>query len=145
MRKIFILVVVIASVMLIYKSTNRSEILVFSIGNNHGDIVYNPENARITDIILDIEKNKEIEDKYMQNILVKASHIEIDITSFVSLNNYKAVLSQMEDLEKLFALLRKYSKEKIEIKLLTEQSEIARYTNHKIAILSKNYDIIITR
>jgi len=145
MKKIIILILIILSIALIYRYTNRKDFLVFSIGNDEGDISYKPENARVTDIIIDIVANREIEDRKIQNILVKAKEVIIDLNNFVILNSHVGLITQLNDLKEVFTLLRKYNKEKITVILLDEQSELAEYANKKITLLSKKYGIEVIR
>lgn len=145
MKKIFFLLVLCFLVFTIYMITNRKQRLVFTIGNKEGDYYYDKEDMHISEITMSIEQNEEIRDKKIQQILVKSSCIQIDCNSFFKLTSYDRILTQMNDLEELIVLLKKYCKEKIEIILLKEDSELSSYTNKKISILSQKYDIIITR
>lgn len=145
MKKIIILILICASIFMIYYFNNKNEKLVFSIGNDTGDVFYKLENGRITDIIIGIETNQEIGDYDFQYLLVKATTISIDINSFMVLNSYSSILNQLNDLEKLLILIKKYSKEKIVIILIKDNTEFAEYANQKISILCKKYDIMITR
>jgi len=145
MKKIIIFFLITISIALIYKYTNKKETLIFSIGANFGHISYKMENARVTDIIIDIETNREINGRKIQNILVKATEVIIDLNQFIHLNSHVGVTSQLKDLKEAFALIRKYNKEKITVKLLDEQGDLARYANQKISILAGEYDIMVTR
>lgn len=145
MKKIIILILICLVIFIIYSFNNKKEKLVFSIGSKHGDIFYKLENARITDLIIGIESNQKIGKYDFQYLLVKATTIDITISEFIVLNSYSGIVSQLNDLSKLFNLLRKYSKETIKIKLIEESSDIAEYTNQKISILCKKYDIMVTR
>lgn len=145
MKKIFFLLVLCFLVFTIYMITNRKQRLVFTIGNKEGDYYYDKEDMHISEITMSIGQNEEIRDKKIQQILVKSSCIQIDCNSFFKLTSYDRILTQMNDLEELIVLLKKYCKEKIEIILLKEDSELSSYTNKKISILSQKYDIIITR
>lgn len=145
MKKILFILLLCLSIFLIYHITNKESKLIFSIGNETGDIYYVKDDMYITEIIMRIEQNEIIGDMAIQQILVKASTIEIDANAFFKLTSHEGIASQVNDLEKLFSLLRKYSKEKIQIILINEENDLTEYANNKISILSSKYDIIIKR
>lgn len=145
MKKILFLLFIVMITFSIYKFTNKKSTLYLSIGNTNGDYYYQKEDIRISEIVMSIEQNEKIKDKPFQQVLIKSAKIKIDANALFRLSNYDRILTQMEDLEELFVLLRKYCKERIEIILLKEDSELASYTNKKISILCQKYDIIITR
>lgn len=145
MKKIIIVIFIFILIFMIYYFNNNKEKLIFSIGNNTGDVSYQIENARITDIIIAIETNEKIGKYDFQYLLVKATTINIEIGKFIVLNTYSNILTQLNDLEKLIILLKKYSKETIKINLINDKTEEAEYANQKISILCKKYDIIVTR
>lgn len=145
MKKILLLIFIIILIILIYVFTNKKSNLIFSIGNDTGDINYTPNNYRVTDIILDIENNINIDGFDIQNLLVRATRINIDLSSFITLKDYPSILSQITDLETLLKLIRKYTKEEICILLLEEKNILAEYANKKIILLSKKYDIMVVR
>lgn len=145
MKKLFFLLMISILIFSIYKITNRKSNLFFSIGNTNGDFYYNKEDMHISEVKMGIEQNEEIHEKKIQYLLVKSSRIQIDCNAFFRLTSYDRILTQIHDLEELIVLIRKYCKEKIEIILLQEQSELADYSNKKISILCQKYDIIIKR
>lgn len=145
MKKILFLSFIVIVTFSIYKFTSKKSTLSISIGNTNGDYYYQKEDMRISEIVMSIEQNEKIKEKPFQQLLIKSAKIEIDANAFFRLSNYDRVLTQIEDLEELFILLRKYCKEKIEIVLLKEEGELASYTNKKISILCQKYDIIIKR
>ena len=57
MKKILLLLLLFLSVIIIYVFANKKQKLAFSIGIENGDINYVPVDYRITDIIIDIEDN----------------------------------------------------------------------------------------
>jgi citrate lyase alpha subunit len=144
MKKIIVIVIVIMLILAVYKNTRKEEFLSFSLGGI-GDIIYEAKDKRITDIIIDIESNIEIDGRPIQNILVKASEIEIDLNQFITLKTYDSAITQMKDLEVLFSLLKKYCKENISVILIRGDNELTEYTNQKIAILTNKYDIMLKR
>ncbi len=143
MKKIIYILGIFLLVFGIYERLQKKESFTFSIGNKEGDIYYDQEDLRITEISMNIEQNTKVQGKEFQQILVKTPLIILDVNSLFHLTNYHSVLTQLDDLEELLKLLRSYCKEKIKLVLLTENSDIARYTNQKISILCKKYDIII--
>ncbi len=120
-------------------------------------------NKRSIDIIKDIEENKKIiinqKEKTIQNALIKADIITIsvgmnDLFSNVTFNNdfsvndlYTKLDEVALDLDKLFKLLRNYSKEKIIFigfyNYLKEEKldDFFDYANEKISDLASSYDI----
>ena len=145
MKKILFLILLVILFFFIYQVTFQKETLFFTIGSKEGDIYYDKEDLRITEISMAIEQNELVRNRTFQNILVKASTIQIDLNKIVRLTTYQALLVELDDLEELFSLMRKYCKEKIKLIPLKESSEMAEYMNQKISILGKKYDIIISR
>jgi hypothetical protein len=145
MKKVVIGMLICILIFIIHNFNNKKEKLIFSIGSMNGDISYKKENSRITDLIIGIETNQQVGEYDFQYLLVKATTIDITISDFIILNSYASVVNQLNDLDKLIIILKKYNKEIIKIKLLDESSEIAEYVNEKISILCKKYDIIVTR
>ena len=139
MKKILFLILLILIVFTIYAFTKKEEKLFFSIGEKIGDVYFDKEDMHITEVTTSIEQNELVMGKEIQNILIKSSKIEFYLTT------YNRILTQLEDLEELFILIRKYSKETIQVIPLSGSSELAQYTNKKISILCKKYDIIISR
>lgn len=120
---------------------------------------FSNKDYRITDLIRDIEDNKVIKindkEQTLQNALIKADiltlkmgdnelNYKIDTTEINELFDYCDTL--IEDVEKLFELLKKYCKEDIYfLGLYNNHSdyydEIYNYLNLKIADLCDDYDI----
>ena len=145
MRKIFFVVFILILISVIYFCTYKKSTILFSIGNLNGDISYVPEYTRITDIIIDIENNINVDGNKIQNLLVKAFRIELDLANYVKFENYNDVITGMNDVEDLIINIKKYTKEKIMINLLEEQNILYEYANKKILLLAKKYDIMILR
>lgn len=117
---------------------------------------FSNKDYRITDLIKDIEQNKMIDNQTIQNALIKADIITLKIGS--NELNYKINNDEINelfeycdtltiDLENLFKLVRKYSKEQIYfIGLYNNHSEfyneIYDYLNLKIEDLCNEYDIV---
>lgn len=96
-------------------------------------------------LINDIKNNKKINNRNIQNILIKSSTIYLDLNNLINCDNYNCTYTNISDLEKLLILIRLYSKERIIIRLLNNQNDINNYTNEKVMILAKKYDIITMR
>lgn len=133
-------------------------------------IGYAQDNARITDLINDIEQNKKIQIKNktqtLKNALIKADLVTLSIgmndlfykigvnPDLQSLNYseiYYHVDEMMEDMENLFELLREYCKEDIimtnfynPIDIHNQQlNEILSYANKRLNELADIYQISI--
>ena len=117
-------------------------------------INYKINDMRITDLIRDIKDNKKINNKRIQNILVKANLLTLYIgnneilykiknTKVIDLYNY--IDEVLKDLEELIKLLRFYSKE--EIYLIgfyidnEYYSELLNYLNVRIEDICNTYNI----
>ncbi len=131
-------------------------------------IGYAKDNARITDVINDIEQNRELKIKSrkqtLKNALIKADLITLsigmnDLFYKIGVNHnleqlnynelYYHVDEMMEDMEKLFKLLREYCKEDIIItnfynptnQTYTKLEDVLTYANNRLEELSNYYDI----
>ena len=145
MKKILLFLLISLSIYHLYNRYSKQPNLVLSFGDIKAEYNYKYDDTRITDIINDIKINKKIDNKHIQNLLVKASYIYIDLNGLIKCNNYKGVLENVNDLEKLIVLIKKYSKEKITIKLLNNNDDIHEYANQKLMVYLKKYDIIFMR
>lgn len=111
---------------------------------------------RITDIIKDIDTNKVYYKKNIKNILIKADLLTLSvgyndlISKLNKYNNndlYNYIISYFEDLDKLFDLIRKYSKEDIIMigyyNIYKDQSydSLIKYINETTKNLAEKYDI----
>lgn len=122
---------------------------------------FNRENARITDLLNDVEENKKIildgQEKTLKNALIKADFTIVSIGSndlFYELETnpkltehlYDKVDQILEDSRKLYELLRKYCKEDIFVTgfynpFNTEYDELIAYANQKLEKILKEQDI----
>lgn len=184
MKKILTIIIVLLSVFLIYLGFKDKEIYYFSMGDSlaNGINSYNAKdygysdyikdklnvkkyvsftnnNKRSIDFIKDIEDNVKIDDKTIQNALIKADIITLsvgmnDLFSNINFNNdfsvndlYTKFEEVVGDLENLFKLLRTYSKEDIIYigiyNCLKENSldEFFIYANEQLKKLCENYKI----
>ena len=126
--------------------------------DNYASLTSN--NKRSIDLIKEIEENVKITvDETIQNALIKADIITIsigmnDLFSNITFNNdfsvndlYNKLDEVALDLDKLFKLLRDYSKEEIIFigfyNCLKEEElvEFFKYANDKISKLASSYDI----
>ena len=146
MKRIINIFIVIFLIITIYNKYSYQKPLILSFGNTiNGNYVYKYNDTRVTDIINDIKNNKKINNRNIQNILVKSSTIYLDLNNLINCFNYDCTYTNLADLEVLIDLIRRYSKEKIIIRLLSQKNNLANYTNEKVMILAKKYDIITMR
>lgn len=194
MKKILIIGVIILSIFIIYLTTIDKKVYFLSLGDeialgitkqgyyekNYNDYIkeylenknkleiyindYVTYGQRITDIINDINKNKEIEEsnKTIKNALIKADLITLsigtnDIEALIDNQNkltkidynkiYKNINNIIIDLENLLKQIREYCKEDIiliglNINTKDEKlNEILNYTNEKFKEQSEKYNI----
>lgn len=194
MKKILIIGIVILSVFLIYLTTIDKKVYFLALGDqinlgqtingkyekNHNDYIkeylekknkleiyvndYVTNGYRITDIINDINNNKEIEEskKTIKNNLIKADLLILsigtnDITALIDNINkfttidynkiYKNINNIVLDLDKLLKLIREYCKEDIiliGININTKDNklnEIIKYANEKFKETSEKNNI----
>lgn len=145
MKKIIFVVAVILAIYYIDLNYNKQPDLVLSFGNMTANYNYRYNDTKIPDIINDISSNMEINYRKIQNILIKASTIYIDLNGLFKCDNFDSMLVNIADFEKLIKLIRKYSKEKIYVNLLKEDNDISNYANEKLMLKLKKYDIIFLR
>ena len=194
MKKILILGIIILSIFIIYLTTIDKKVYFLSLGDeialgftkegyyelNYNDYIkeylenknkleiyindFTTQGYRITDIINDINKNKELEEtnKTIKNTLIKADLVTLSIgtndiisqiereykLTKIDYNRiYKNIKQITEDLDKLLKLLREYCKEDIilvGINITTEDekiNEIINYANETFEQISNKYNI----
>ena len=193
MKKILIIGIIVLSIFLIYLTTLDKKIYYLSLGDqislgmtkenyyekSYTNYIkeyleeknlletyinsYEEQGKRITDIINDINNNKEIEEtnKTIKNSLIKSDLITISIGTndiIAKINNinkneinYKIlnenINSIIEDLDKLLKLIREYCKEDIimiGIHIITDDEkiqELINYANEKFKETSEKYNI----
>ena len=194
MKKILILAVIILSIFLIYLTTLDKKVYYLTLGdeialgmveegyyqkgyteyikeyleNKNKLEIYIPDystnNYQITDIINDINNNKEIEEskKTIKNALIKADLITISIGNndiLQKISNQKKLTkidynklkknidTILEDMDKLQKLIREYSKEdiiQVGIYINNEDEkidELIHYANEKLKIISNKNKI----
>lgn len=116
-------------------------------------IIYGEENYRIGELIRDIEKNIKIDNRTIQNILIKSDLVIIEIgidELYMALNvsdKYNYLDEMVNDMDKLINLVKKYCKEKIILvgyynptKNIENQIYV-NYINEKYNDISKKYKI----
>ncbi len=140
MKKLLFLIMVVIVVITISLKVNYKAHISLSFGNNiKSNYQYHYQDTRPKDITNDILDNIKISDRYLQNILVKADNIYIDLNGLlVNKNNFK-------DLNKLLEVMRKYTKEKITIILKDENNYDDYLLNKWIFKIKSNYDIMVER
>ena len=177
MKKIIFIIICFILVLVIFKLQNNDiyYLNLNSISNDDYSIYYkdniknlkyynnnfNIEEYRITDLIRDIKENKEItinnKKQTIENSIIKADIITIWIgineikykinSSPDELYNYSDQL--LTDMEELFILLRKYSKEEIIFLNFynpnnnNNNNEVITYLNKKLEIIASEYNIKI--
>jgi len=116
-------------------------------------IIYGEENYRIGELIRDINDNIKINNRTIQNILIKSDLVIIEIgidELYMALNvsnKYEYLDEMVNDMEKLISLVKKYCKEKIIIvgyynpTRNIENQKYVNYINEKYYDISKKYKI----
>lgn len=132
MKKLLFIVVISFFIININKSVDYSESIDLYFGENNKKYTYRYNDTNIKNILEDIEDNILINNHHIQNILVKANSVNLD------LNNLE--ISNFNDLCSLLKTIRMYSKEKIYIKLSNNKK-----INKWIFKIKDIYDIIIMR
>lgn len=133
----------------IYKTLKRTKKLEKYINS------FSKKDLRTTDLIYDIQTNKKIKNQTIQNALIKADILTLNIgvndinykighTSDTEL--YKYTDEVLKDIEKLFKLLRIYTKEKIYVigyynNNGVNYDDYFLYTNSRLKKISKKYNI----
>lgn len=155
MKKIiYLLIIVIVCIIYFFNNDKKINILEFSTHsyknyiNNDGISKYNTgyveKNTRITDLYNDIINNKKIQigdDKYViKNSIIRADYIivNVGINEFKTIKTYNEYEEYINDLDKLFTLLRKYSKEKI---IYINENNIEKYDKSQLIYICKKSNI----
>ena len=125
-----------------------------NVSNLEEYISYVDNDLRITDLIRNINDNIKINNKHIQNILVKAdlitismgnNEIEYKIKSTRISDLYSYIDEVIADLEKLIKLIRIYSKEKIYLIGFYIDNEyyveLLKYLDVKLEDICKKYNI----
>ena len=136
-----------------YKDYVKDYLEEFDKLENYTDLQEN--DIRITDIIKNIEDNKEYGEKTIQNILIKADLLTLSIgyndliskiDKYSTYKMYSYINTFIEDLDKLFDILRIYDKEKIIMlgyyNIYDEEYDsIIKYINSRVEEVSKKHNI----
>lgn len=140
MKKILFCIIILILIIVISLKVNYKSNIIFSLGNNiNSDYKYYYNDTRIEDIIDDIDNNVLINERHIQNLLVKADFIYLDLNE-LTLNNQSIIT-----IEKLLEKIRSYTKERLIVILRKEESSIDKSINKWIFKLTDKYDIIIKR
>lgn len=178
MKKFLLFFMIVLFIIGIYLLTKDNKELIFKIGdslslsinsyniksydNYYKDylkdkyedyIVYGNKNYRIGELIRDIENNTKINNRNIQNILIKSDLViveigidEINMALNVD-NKYEYLDGLVNDMDKLIKLIRKYCKEKIVLVGYYNPSDKSNqkyidYINDKYYEISEKYKII---
>ena len=140
MKKILFLISIIIIIITISIKVNYRAHISLSFGNNiKSNYIYYYDDTRFKDIISDIEKNIKLNNRHIQNILVRADNIYLD------LNNIEVTKNDIYDLNNLLAYLRSFTKENIIIILKKEEYSSNNLINNWIFKIKNKYDIMIKR
>jgi hypothetical protein len=173
MKKIIFTLLTILMIFLIYYFNSNKNIYYCSIGDflSYGNNSYsehinkhyknkidkyinisNPDDYRVTNLINDINDNKEItvnkEKMKLQNILIKSNYITLSIGMNDILNKknitYDYIDQLLNDIEQLFILIRKYNKDRIDYLSFYDvinNNELIEYTNKRLEKICKKNNI----
>ena len=172
-KVVLALLLIVILIFLIYTFNIKNDIFYFNVMDKKYDydtynvllnenldnvqkyISYEQDDYRVTDLIRDINDNIIVNNRKIQNILIKADIItlmignnelnykikNIDMTELFEYSN-----SLLEDLDDLFKLVRKYSKEKIFFIGFYNSNEyyeeLYRYLNLRIKDMCDSYNIV---
>ena len=173
MRKVLLVIIIFLLVIIIYFLNRDTDIYVLSIGdyvvlNNRNfdnsikkffgeklekNVLYgNDGDYRIIDLINDINNNKKFisgDSEYtLNNAMIKADIIFISIGindfNFNKNDNYDYMDEVLNDLDRLFSIVRRYCKERIVIFYYNlDNDKLNFYVNNKLDRLATKYDINI--
>lgn len=140
MKKILFCITILILVIVISLKVNYRSHIIFSLGNNiNSDYRYYYNDTRVEDIIDDIDNNILVNDRHIQNLLVKADFIYLDLNE-LTLNSQSVI-----NIEILLEKIRSYTKEQVIVILRKEESSIDKSINKWIFKLTDKYDIMIKR
>lgn len=141
MKKIIFMLIIIILIIIISIKVNYKINISIYFGNNNSSskYIYRYYDTRIEDIIEDIDNNITINNKNIQNILVKANNIYLDLNELYLSKNF------IYDIESLIIKIRSFSKEKIIIILRNNDNAVDNDINKWIFEIKDKYDIIIKR
>lgn len=142
---------------ILYKYNYQNDVINYLKKNKNYEnyIEYRKENYRITDFVNDIEQNTLYKDnKTVKNLLIKADIITLWVGTndiYYKINEtdsnqlYHYLDDVLEDMENLFDLLRKNSKEKIIVMGINHKNpdklEYFAYFNQKLNELCNEYNM----
>ena len=142
---------------ILYKYNYQNDVINYLKKNKNYEnyIEYRKENYRITDFVNDIEQNTIYKDnKTVKNLLIKADIITLWVGTndiYYKINEtdsnqlYHYLDDVLEDMENLFDLLRKNSKEKIIVMGINHKNpdklEYFAYFNQKLNELCNEYNM----
>lgn len=140
MKKIIFCLTILIIVFFIGVKVNYRSNINFYMGDDYkSEYVYRYKDTRVEDIIRDIDDNIVINGKHIQNLLIRANNIYINLNDLY-LNKYS-----IGYINELLYKLRSYSKENIIIILRNGNTIIEKKINSWIFQLKDKYDIIVER
>ena len=140
MKKIIFCLTILIIVFFIGVKVNYRSNINFYMGDDYkSEYVYRYKDTRVEDIIRDIDDNIVINGKHIQNLLIRANNIYINLNDLY-LNKYS-----IGYINELLYKLRTYSKENIIIILRNGNTIIEKKINSWIFQLKDKYDIIVER
>lgn len=103
------------------------------------------DDYRVMDLINKIKDNDTINNKKMQNLLIKSNVIVINIglydVEYKKQLDYKYVDELLDDIEKLLIIIRKYNKDKIYFLGFNNKNKYYTYLNSKLELICKSKKI----
>lgn len=161
MKRLILVLLLFLVVLIIYTFNVDRRVKYLYIGNttysNYNKIIkenYNPkqyieyirnDDYRVTDLINEIKYNNVINNKKIQNILIKSNVIVLNIglydIEYKKELNYKYVDELIVDLENLLTTIRKYNKDKIYFLGFNNKNEYYSYFNNRLEIICKSKKI----
>ena len=161
MKKIILVFLLLFTVFIIYKYNTDKKIKYLYIGNNlyskYNEIIkeyYNPkryteyirnDDYRVMDLINEIKYNETINDKRIQNMLIKSNIIILNVglydIEYKKELDYKYVDGLISDIEMLLTIIRKYNKDKIYLLGFNNKNRYYSYLNDKLNLICKNKKI----
>ena len=162
MKKIIPIFFVLLLIFVIYKYNVDKKIKYLYIGNDvyykYNEIMksyYNSkqnieyirnDDYRVMDLINEIKCNHTIENKKIQNVLIKSNVIVLNVglydIEYKKELNYNYVDELIADIEKLLTIIRKYNKDKIYVLGFNNKNKYYEYLNSKLEIICRSKKII---
>lgn len=150
MKKIILILILVFLIYIIHVSTVDRRVKYLYIGNSNQKIdliadtymsYIRDDDYRVIDLINDINDNIKINNRSLQNMLIKSNIIVISIGANDLKHkknlDYKYSDELINDLEKLLKLIRKYNKDKIYFIGYNNKDKYYVYINNKMEYICK--------